>query len=610
MEKITNDRSEQVMNSKQLNIQWNLDQIIPYATEEKLSSIAETLKEEIQNFSTKYTSFLDGDSLQSNEIFQLLEAIEELFLHVSDFVTYRILAFNANSSLPFNQKAFHLTHDIQTKVDLLFIRYQLKINQAINSDLDILKDPQLLEYKQYLKKEHQQFQHKLAVETEELLIEKDRYGVSALTELRGKWLNNQLFTVSIDGQMQQYSLGKMMGLLYEPNENIRDAVVTSLYTQIERDQEIYSTVFRSICSDWILTSKKRSYQNPMHQSLLAGNVDSQPIETLMQTMEQNVSLYQSYLRLKAKQLNISVLRGSDLFAPPKVESHLSYPWNQSKQLILDTFYSCDQEFGDIAHNMFNSHHIDASPRKGKAESAFCHPWSAGKSAFVLQSYTGKLNDIYTLAHELGHAVHAHLVLRKQKLLNTSTGPIVAEIASKFGELILTDYLLDQFTKKDEKIQALSVILDFNGYSMFWGSLRFWFEKSIYDAIERNIFLDGETINKYYLAAREKIYGDTVNWQEKMKWEWVITPHYYMPNYRFYNYPYIFALIFVYNCFQDYTVDKEEFLPKFKAILEAGGKMFPHEIALELGYDITSPTFWENGLQQYAQFTRSFKSLIE
>ena len=96
---------------------------------------------------------------------------------------------------------------------------------------------------------------------------------------------------------------------------------------------------------------------------------------------------------------------------------------------------------------------------------------------------------------------------------------------------------------------------------------------------------------------------------KMKWEWITTPHYYITDTRFYNYPYIFALIFVYNCFQEYKINKEKFLPKFKTILEAGGTMSPQEIAYFLGYDITDPAFWENGLQQYSRYTDEFAILI-
>ncbi|MFX0120638.1 MAG: M3 family metallopeptidase [Promethearchaeota archaeon] len=597
------------MSQNSEEIKWNLGQVIPNATEEKLKSLAKNNEESIDLLSIKYDPFLDKDSLKANEIKQLLEDFEELLIDTHDLIIYGGLSFAANTSLKLNQIAMNFALNIKSKIKRLSIKFKLKINQILMSNSELLRDPILHEYKPYLEKELEKFRHQLNMNTEELIIEKDRFGISELVELRNKWLNSQEYSITIDDQIRQYSYGKIMGLFHDSNSQVREAAIKSLYSKVECDQEIYSTVFRSICNDWVLISKRRKYQDPIHHSLIIGNIDRQSIEDLMLIMEQNVSLYQRYLKLKAQQLKVPVLSGSDRFAPPRIQSPKKYSWSQTKEIILNTFNSCDQELGNLVQKMFDSQRIDASPRQGKTNGAFCNYWLRDKSSFVLLSYNGHLNDIYTLAHELGHAVHSYLILRKQKPLNVSSGPIVAEIASKFGELILTDYLLGYFKTKDEKIQVLTEILDFNGFSMFWGSLRFWFEKSVYEAIERNVFLDGDTINQYYVAARQKVYGDAMMFPEKMKWEWATTPHYYIPDLKFYNYPYIFALIFVYNCFQEYKRNKVQFMPKFKTVLEAGGSMSPQEIASYLGFKKIGSSFWKSGLQQYSKLTDEFESLI-
>jgi oligoendopeptidase F len=599
-----------MVNNDTDEMQWNLGEVIPDANEERLKTIAKRNLEIIQKFLTKYTPFLERQTLQPNEINQLLEEMEELTIEVGDLITYGHLAFAANTSLSINQLALHLALESNTKMEKLTKRFQHKINEFLVANPSFLKEQSLDIYRPYLDKELQKFKYQLDLQTEELLLEKDRHGIQALMELRDKWLNNQEFPVKIENKSQYISYGKIMGLLHDPHEKKREAAIDSLYTQIERDQEVYLTAFRSICNNSVWISKKRNFKDPIEQSLILNNVEREPIESLMETMEKKVDLYQRYLKLKAKQLKIPVLRGSDLFAPPKTDFPQKYPWKQAKQIILETYYACDQELGEIVQEMFDSHHIDALVRQGKTNGAFCHPWLKGKSAYVLQSYNGNLNDIYTLAHELGHAVHGYLILRTQKLLNSEPGAIVAETAAKFGELILTDYLLEHAKTKAEKINVLMEILDFNGYSMFWGSLRFWFEKSIYEAIERKEFLTGDIINEYYIVARDKSYGKAVEWPDKMEWEWAVTPHYYITDLRFYNYPYIFALIFVYNCFQEYKTNKTEFLPKFKAVLEAGGSKSLQEIASHLGFDITDPSFWEKGLQQYSKYTDEFESLIQ
>ena len=136
---------------------------------------------------------------------------------------------------------------------------------------------------------------------------------------------------------------------------------------------------------------------------------------------------------------------------------------------------------------------------------------------------------------------------------------------------------------------------------FQVSARVFFEQSMYDAIEKGEFLDGETVAKLWTAARDKIYGDSVDWLGVMKWEWTMKSHYYMPNYRFYNYPYVFAQLFVFSLYSVYKEQGKDFVPKLKKLLAAGSSKFPRELGFELGLDITSETFWEKGMKQAEEF---------
>jgi oligoendopeptidase F len=226
---------------------------------------------------------------------------------------------------------------------------------------------------------------------------------------------------------------------------------------------------------------------------------------------------------------------------------------------------------------------------------------AGKSAYILQSFNGRMGDVYTQAHELGHAVHAYLGSRAQKPSNYEIGSCIAETGSVFGELLLTERLLSKAKTKEEKQAILATVLDEFGMAAFQVSARVFFEQSMYDAIKRGEFLDGETAAKLWVAARDMIYGGSVDWLDVMKWEWTMKPHYYIANYRFYNYPYVYAQLFVFALYQVYKEQGRSFVPKLKRLLAAGSSRSPRELAAELGFDVTDEAFWEKGMKQAERF---------
>ena len=270
----------------------------------------------------------------------------------------------------------------------------------------------------------------------------------------------------------------------------------------------------------------------------------------------------------------------------------------------------DEDYAFAVKDMFARNHIDSSPRFGKQNGAFCSSWYNGKSAFILDNFNETLRDIYTLAHELGHATHDYYFERSQTILNGNIPMIVAETASIFGELLLTDLLLSQAKSDEEKKTIICRVLDGAGMTTFQVTARAWFEQDLYDTIKREEYLDYKTICNYWTTARDKIYGDTVEWFDEMEAEWTMKPHYYMANSRFYNYPYVYAQMFVYALYQKYLEEGEEFVPKFKKILSAGSSISPIAIGKIVNLDITDPDFWKLGMKQYEHFVKELEQIVK
>ncbi len=287
----------------------------------------------------------------------------------------------------------------------------------------------------------------------------------------------------------------------------------------------------------------------------------------------------------------------------------SFDWKKAQQISVDTYEGFDPELAQVVRDMFDKNRIDGAIREGKRQGAFCSPWLAGKSAFILLSYNGKLSEVFTLVHENGHAVHDYL-MSGLKPINTDIGMCIAEVGSIFGELLLSDKLIEEAKTNDEKIEVLVRVLDEFGQTVFQVSARYFFEIDMYAAFERGEYLDGETISKYWVKGRDRMFGNAVEWLPESKWEWTFKGHYYIPRFRLYNYPYVFANLFVFALYRLYKEQGKDFVPKLKRILSAGSTSSPRKLAAELDFDISKEDFWALGMKQAEAFITQLEQLIK
>jgi oligoendopeptidase F len=308
-------------------------------------------------------------------------------------------------------------------------------------------------------------------------------------------------------------------------------------------------------------------------------------------------------------MNLPVLGNHDIVAPLPSISELKFTYEQAQDLIIRAYNRFDPEYAESVKEMFAKHHIDATPRFGKRNGAFCASYYNGKSAYILQSFNGTLSDVFTLAHELGHATHDWYMERHQTPLNTHVPSIVAETASIFSELLLTDLLLAEAKTDTERKAVLCLVLDEAGMTAFQVTARVWFEQALYNSIEQDTFLDYPTICNHWTTARNRIFGDAVEWLPEMDAEWTMKPHYYIANYRFYNYPYVYAQMFVYSLYERYLTEGKQFVPKLKKALSAGSSLSPLEIGQIVGLNPKTSEFWNGGLKVFENFFKNLEKIL-
>jgi len=261
------------------------------------------------------------------------------------------------------------------------------------------------------------------------------------------------------------------------------------------------------------------------------------------------------------------------------------------------------DFGKLAQRVFDQNHLDSEVRKGKESGAFCASVTPEMTPWVKLNYQGRAEDVATMAHELGHAIHAMLAEKHSVFTFHSSLPL-AETASTFGEMMLVDRMLTSETDEAVRRDLLFRQVD-DAYATIMRQAFFaQFEKQAHEMVMNNIPVD--EISAAYMENLKEQFGEAVELSEEFKWEWVSIPHiYHTP---FYVYAYAFGQLLVLALYQQYKAEGEAFKPRYIKFLSAGGSKAPAGICAEAGIDIRSEKFWQGGFDVLSKLVDELETL--
>jgi oligoendopeptidase F len=312
------------------------------------------------------------------------------------------------------------------------------------------------------------------------------------------------------------------------------------------------------------------------------------VDTLLSVCRKNAGIFQRYFRLKAGWLGLKKLSRYDIYAP-LAESSKKYDFAQAKEMVLDSYREFSPQVAVLATRVFDENHLDWQSRPGKRGGAFCYAALPGMTPWVLVNYAGRPRDVATLAHELGHAVHAMLAAKHSVSTFHASLPL-AETASVFAEMQLTQRLLSQEQDPATRRDLLAHAVDGAYITVMRQSFFTVFEREAHRMIaEGDSF---EQVAEAYMANLVEQFGDSVEISEDFKWEWISIPHIY--NDPFYPYAYSFGQLLVLALYQQYRLEGQAFIPRYLKILAHGGSEAPVKILREAGLEIDTAAFWQAG----------------
>jgi len=431
--------------------------------------------------------------------------------------------------------------------------------------------------------------HTLTEPEEKILNIKNVTGFSALITLYDSITNRYTFKVNVDGEEKDLTRGELMVYARHHDPALREAIYKEQYRVYGDDGPILGQIYQTIVRDWANENiDLRNYSSPISVRNLRNDVPDKAVDALLNVCEKNAPTFQRFFNLKARWLKIDQLRRYDIYAPV-AKADKTYSFQEGVDMVLDAFQTFDPRVAQLAEKIIADGHVDSEVRKGKRGGAFC--WSVDKdlSPWVLLNYQGTADAVATMAHELGHGIHALLAADHSVFTYHSSLPL-AENASTFGEMLLIDKLLSQEEDPAVRRDILFKQVDDAYATIMRQSFFALFEREAHKMIQEGAIIDD--LSEMYLKNLGKQFGKAVSISDEFRWEWVSIPHFYHT--PFYVYAYSFGQLLVLSLYQRYKKEGDSFKPGYIKILEAGGSKAPANILAEAGIDIASQDFWQGG----------------
>jgi oligoendopeptidase F len=530
------------------------------------------------------------DRLDGPALVKLMHELEEIQELAGRAGSYAILNFSGNTADPARGALLQRMQEKATAIETALLFFELEWAALDDARAEELLAAEGLDFaRHHLRSARRYRPHLLSEPEERIFSERALTGRTAWTRLFEEQAS--AITVELPDATEPVSLEVAMARLFAPDRDMRRDTAGRVTQALAPGLRTRGFAFNTLLADKMVEDRLRNYPNWLAARNLANEASDESVQALIEAVRARYEVPRRWYRLKGRLLGIDKLADYDRLAPVSDDDeHVG--WSEARDLVLDSYGSFSGELGDLARRFFDERWIDAPVRPNKRGGAFCAYTVPSAHPYVMLNYTYKRRDVMTLAHELGHGVHAALGAR-QGVYHMSTPLTLAETASVFGEQIVFGRLLELAETPDSRLALLTEAVDGAVATVFRQVAMNRFEHLVHTERREAGELSVDRFGELWIDSQSELLGDAVELTEGYRSWWSYIPHFIgSPGYV---YAYAYGQLLALAVYGRYEEEGDAFVPAYLELLGAGGSRSPEELGKIVGVDLADPGFWDLGL---------------
>jgi oligoendopeptidase F len=593
--------AEHLADPELLQTAWDLAPLVDGDEQGGVARLLEEADSRAAAFAERYAGRigeLDDESLR--QAMSELAAINEI---VGRAGSYASLQFATDTADPARGALLQRVQERATAIETRLLFFELEWAALDDAQAERLLSARGLEFcAHHLRSARRYRPHLLTEPEEKILAEKSISSSAAWARLFGELTS--AIRVPLDNE--EVSLEIALSRLQSPDREQRRAAAEGVTGALMPGVRTRAFIFNTLLYEKSVEDRLRHYPHWLASRNLANEASDESVMALITAVRRRFDVPQRWYRLKARLLGLDRLADYDRSAPVAEEEAL-YGFGEARDLVLDTYSSFAPEAGQLARRFFEERWIDAPVRPNKRGGAFCAYTVPSVHPYVMLNFTARRRDVLTLAHELGHGLHAALA-QPQGVFHQSTPLTLAETASVFGETLVFERLLAAAGSDRERLGLLAERIDGSIATVFRQMAMNRFEHLVHTRRRAEGELSAEAISHAWIESQGELFGDSVEITEGYRLWWSYVPHFI--NTPGYVYAYAYGQLLALSAYGRYRETGAAFVPRYLELLAAGGSLGPEELGQIIGIDLSDPGFWDAGLELIDEQLRAAESLAE
>jgi oligoendopeptidase F len=591
--------AENLSDPELLEAAWDLGALVEGDEDHGVDRQLDEALQRSERFAERYEGRLaELDAAGLAEAMHELAAINELIGRAGSYASLR---FSTDTADPTRGALLQRVQELATEMETKLLFFELEWAALPDERADaLLASDELAFCAHYLRSARRYRPHLLSQPEERILTEKSISSESAWSRLFGELV--AALRVPVDGN--DVPLDVALSRLQDPNREVRRSVAEAVSGALEPGLRTRAFIYNTLVHDKAVEDRLRHYPNWLASRNLANEVSDESVMALVQAVRGRYDIPQRWYRLKAQLLGVDRLADYDRSAPV-LDEDITFSYSQARDLVLETYESFSPRAGSVVRRFFDENWVDAPVRPHKRGGAFCAYTVPSVHPYVLLNFTARRRDVLTMAHELGHGLHAVLA-QPQGIFHQSTPLTLAETASVFGEALVFGRMLSEAPDDNARLGLLAERIDGAIATVFRQMAMNRFEHLIHTRRRSEGELSVDRVNESWVESQAELFGDSVEMTDNYRMWWSYVPHFI--NTPGYVYAYAYGLLLALSVYSRYLEEGPSFAPAYLELLSAGGSKSPEELAAIVGIDLTDPGFWDSGLALVEQQLRDAEEL--